>query len=130
MSLVSVFGIIAKVPVPDKFPPKVIVSTDSIKLFAETANVELVDSAFAAIVADTETVTAPVYDWVPVEDMLEALIAVVPETDKSVTSETDPLNTAFPVMANALVPPATVELKVALVPESAILPVANVTAPV
>ena len=44
---------------PDKFPPKVIVSTDSVKLLAEVATVELVVNSFAAIVVDAETVTAP-----------------------------------------------------------------------
>ena len=62
--------------------------------------------------------------------MPEALIVVVPDTDKSVTLETAPLNTALPVIAKAFVPPATVVLKVALVPVRAILPVAKVTAPV
>jgi len=62
--------------------------------------------------------------------MLAALIVVVPEIDKLVTLESDPLNMAFPVTAKALLPPATVEPNVALVPESAMLPVANVTAPV
>ena len=62
--------------------------------------------------------------------MLEALIVVVPDTDKSVTLEIAPLNTALPVIVRPFAPPATVELKVALVPVSAILPVAKLTAPV
>ena len=53
---------IAKAAVPDILPPKVIVSTDKVKLFAEAAMVELVVNTFAAIVVDEETVTAPVYD--------------------------------------------------------------------
>ena len=105
-------------------------STDSVKLLAEAANVELVVNVFAVIVAGVETVTAPVYDCVPVVDMLAALIVVVPETDKLVTLVREPLNTALPVIAKAFAPPATVELKVALVPVRAILPVAKVNAPV
>ena len=57
-------------------------------------------------------------------------MVVMPDTDKSLAFDNEPLKTAFPVIVKLFDPPAIVELKVALVPVSAILPVANVIAPV